>query len=65
MQERGQRYRERVAGVSEKLIGHVEGMEADEILSRSAQCEKIDTIARRTFGLNDASLGQGCLSLAI
>ena len=65
MQERGERYRERVAGVSERVVGHVESMDPDEILSRSAQFEKIDTIARRTFGLNDASSSQGCLSLNI
>jgi hypothetical protein len=40
MQERGERYRERIAGVSKKVIGHVEPMEADETLSRSAQLEK-------------------------
>jgi uncharacterized protein YjcR len=65
MQERGERYRERIAGVSEKVVGHVEAMHPDEILSRSAQFEKIDTIARRTFGLNDAPCSQGSLSLNI
>src|SRR4026208_913670 len=54
MQERGERYRERVAGVSERVAGHVESMDPDEILNRSAQFEKINTIARRTFGLNEA-----------
>jgi hypothetical protein len=65
MQERGQRYRERVAGVSERVIGHVEAMDADEILLRSAQVEKIDTIARRTFGLDNAEKGTGALNLAV
>ena len=65
MQERGERYRERVASVSERVVGHVESMDPDEILSRTAQFEKIDTIARHTFGLNDASSGQECLSLNI
>jgi hypothetical protein len=65
MQERGERYRERVAGVSEKVINHVEAMHPDEILTRSAQFEKIDTIARRTFGLNEAPPSQGSLSLNV
>ena len=65
MQERGERYRERVAGVSERIVGHIEAMCPDEILTRSAQFEKIDTIARRTFGLNDVPSGQGSLSLNI
>ena len=54
-----------MASVSERVVGHVESMDPDEILSRSAQFEKIDTIARQTFGLNDASSGQECLSLNI
>src|SRR6476660_2631909 len=61
MQERGERYRERIAGVSERVAGHVEAMDPDEILTRSAQFEKIDTIARRTFGLNETPPGQGSL----
>jgi len=65
MQERGERYRERIAGVSERVVGHIEAMCPDEILTRSAQFEKIDTIARRTFGLNDVTSSQGCLSLNI
>jgi hypothetical protein len=39
-----------MAGVSEKVVGHLEKMEADEILSRGAKVEKIDNVARRTFG---------------
>src|SRR4030095_14819040 len=65
MQERGQRYRGRIAGVSERVVGHVETMHPDEILSRSAQLEKIDTVARRTFRLDDAPPSQGCLQLNI
>jgi hypothetical protein len=65
MQERGERYRERIAGVSERVVGHVESMDPDEILSRSAQFEKIDTIARRTFGLNETPPGQGSLTLSV
>jgi hypothetical protein len=65
MQARGERYRERVAGVSEKVVAHVESLDPDEILTRSAQFEKIDTIARRTFGLNEASASQGSLNLSV
>ena len=65
MQERGERYRDRIAGGSERVVGQIEAMCPDEILICSSQFEKIDTIARRTFGLNDAHPGQGCLSLNI
>jgi hypothetical protein len=44
LQERGERYRERIAGVSDRVVGHIEAMCLDEILSRSTQFEKIDTI---------------------
>jgi hypothetical protein len=33
MQERGERYRERIAGVSERVVGHIEAMCPDEILT--------------------------------
>ena|SRR6476620_2744193 len=65
MQERGERYRERIAGVSERVVGHIELMWPDEILTRSAQFEKIDTIARRTFGLNEVPPSQGALTLSV
>jgi hypothetical protein len=57
MQEREERYRERLAGVSEKVAGHLESIEADEILLRSAQVEKIDTVARRIFRLDSPAPG--------
>ena len=43
MQERGERYRDRIAGGSERVVGHIEAMCPDEILTRSSQFEKIDT----------------------
>ena len=65
MQQRRERYRERMADVSEKVAGHLESMGGDEILSRSSQVERIDTVARRTFGLDNAEKGTGALNLAV
>jgi hypothetical protein len=65
MQERGEHYRERIAGVSEKVAGHLETMGPDDILNRASQLERFDTVARRTFGLNEASAGQGSLTLSV
>src|SRR5436190_8487997 len=65
MQERGERYRERMADVSEKVAGHLESLEANEILLRSSQVEKIDTVARRTFGLDTPVAGSGALNLNV
>ena len=59
MQERGERYREHIAGVSERVVSHVDSLEPGTIL------DQIDTIARRTFGLNDAASGQGALTLSV
>ena len=65
MQERGERYRERFAGVSEKVVGHLETMDPGDILHRASQLERFDTVARRTFGLDHVISGQGSLSLNI
>jgi len=40
-------------------------MEADEILLRSSQVEKIDTVARRTFGLDSPASGSGAVNLNV
>jgi len=65
MQERGERYRERIAGVSEKVVGHLEAMRPDDILNRASQLERFDTVARRTFGLNESPSAQGSLTLSV
>ena len=55
----------RTAKFSEKVAGHLESLDADEILTRSAQLEKIDTVARRTFGLDDTASGNGAVNLNV
>jgi hypothetical protein len=53
MRQRGQRHLERMAGVSEKVVSHVETLEADTVLDRVDDVEKLDRIARRTYGLDE------------
>lgn len=53
MQQRGERHIERMAGVSEHAIDHIETMDGPEILNSVDQIEKLDKVARRTFGLKD------------
>src|SRR6266496_4622324 len=53
MQQRGERHVERMAGVSERGVDHIEAMDGPEILNSVDQIEKLDKVARRTFGLND------------
>ena len=53
MQQRGRRHLERMAGVSDKAVSHVETLEPSTILDRVDDVEKLDRIARRTYGLNE------------
>jgi hypothetical protein len=54
-----------MADVSEKVAGHLESMDADDILVRSSQVERIDTVARRTFGLDSPATGSGAVNLNV
>src|SRR5436190_24164460 len=53
MQERGERHLGRMANIVEKTIPHVEAMEPGAILDRVDNVEKLDKVARRTFGISD------------
>jgi hypothetical protein len=53
MQRRGERHLERMAGVSERGVDHIETMDGPEILNTVDRIEKLDRVARRTFGLSD------------
>jgi hypothetical protein len=53
MQQRGERHLERMAGVSERGVDHIETMDGPEILNSVDRIEKLDKVARRTFGISD------------
>jgi hypothetical protein len=53
MQQRGERHVERMAGISERGVDHIERMDGPEILNSVDEIEKLDKVARRTFGLKD------------
>jgi len=53
MQQRGERHIERMAGVSERGVDHIETMDGPKILDSVDEIEKLDKVARRTFGLKD------------
>lgn len=57
MTERGQRHLQRVAGIVEKTLPHVEGMEPGAILDRVDDFDRLDRIARRTYGLDVEGTG--------
>src|SRR5438876_7535125 len=53
MQQRGERHLCRMANIVEKTMPHVEAMEPGAILDRVDDVEKLDKVARRTFGISD------------
>ena len=53
IRQRGERHIERMAGVSERGVDHIETMDGPEILNAVDEIEKLDKVARRTFGLSD------------
>jgi len=53
MQQRGERHLGRMANIVEKTLPHVEAMEPSAILDRVDDVEKLDKVARRTFGISD------------
>jgi hypothetical protein len=53
MQQRGERHVERMARVSERAVDHIETMDGPKILEAVDEIEKLDKVARRTFGLKD------------
>ncbi len=59
MQQRGERHLERMAGVSERGVDYVETMDGPEILNSVDQIDKLDKVARHTFGLNDNPFSPG------
>jgi hypothetical protein len=63
--ERGKRYVEGMARVSEKVLPHVEGMQPEAILDRSADIERFDKVARRNLGLNETPVEAPQLTLTI
>ena len=48
-----------MAGVSERGVDHIETMDGPEILNSVDEIEKLDKVARRTFGLEDDNPYQG------
>jgi len=65
LRARGERHVERMAGVTERGVAHVEALEGGAILDRVGAIEKLDRIARRSFGLDDRPAGGLSLDLSV
>ena len=65
MQKRAERHVERIAGISERVVDHVETMPPREVLDSIDEVEKLDRMARRTYGLGDSAGAGGALAINI
>jgi len=65
MQQRGERHIGRMAGITERGVEHVEAMDGGGILDRIDAVEKLDKVARRTFGLDTENGHGGIVNVAI
>ena len=65
LQQRAERYSERMAGISETILPHLEAMDAADILEHAPKVEMTDRWSRRNFGLDDRSPSGGILNLAV
>nr|MDQ6938575.1 hypothetical protein [Verrucomicrobiota bacterium] len=65
IQQRAVRHVERIAGMTEKVLPHLEAMEPAEILEGIHEIEKYDRVARRNYGLADGQQTGGSLSVQI
>jgi hypothetical protein len=55
MRERAERHVERLAGVTDRVLPHLEKMEPAEILDGARNLERFDFVARRNYGLGEQS----------
>ena len=65
MVQRAQRHVERIAGVTENVLPHLESMQPAAVLDGIHEIEKYDRMARRNYGLSDSTGAGGSLSLNI
>jgi hypothetical protein len=65
MQQRAEHHVDRMAGVTEKVLPHLESMQPDSILNRVHDIEKYDRMARRNYGLLDNEGRSSSLSLNV
>lgn len=65
MQARAERHVERMAGITEKVLPHLEVMEPGDLLNSARHLERFDFVARRNYGLENQPAPSGTLNLAI
>jgi len=62
MQQRGEKYAQRMAGISEKVVPHLESLEPADILEKAREIELHDRWSRRNYGLDHQPPNSGPVS---
>ncbi|MBA3832912.1 MAG: hypothetical protein H0X34_13665 [Chthoniobacterales bacterium] len=65
MHERGTRHVERMAGITEKVLPHLEAMEPGELLDSARNLERFDYVARRNYGVENQPPPGGVITLSV
>lgn len=65
MQQRAERYTERMVGVAEKVLPHLESLEPGAILEVARNIEQFDRLTRRNLGLDSQQSAGGPINLAL
>jgi hypothetical protein len=65
LQERAEHHVYRMAGVTEKVLPHLESMPPNSILDRVHDIEKYDRMSRRNYGLSDKQGDSGSLNMHV
>ena len=65
MQQRAERYTVRLAGISERVLPHLESLPPSEILERARNVEQFDRFSRRNFGLDSQQPAGGLLNFQL
>lgn len=65
MRQRAERHVERIAGVAEGVMPHLEAMEPAAVLDGIHEIEKFDRMARRNYGLDTQPVIGGALNVHI
>lgn len=65
MEARAERHLERMAGITDKGLPHLESMDPGAVLDKARNVEQFDRVARRDYGLENQPPPDGVLNLSI
>jgi hypothetical protein len=65
MHERAERHVTRMAGITDKVLPHLETMEPGDILDSARNLERFDYVARRNYGLDNQPPANGGIHIGV